>query len=75
MRVMWSFAEYVYMAFKFLFGGLSVGVNKGRKLNSQAHVELCLLYNASCVRIFFHSRSCISAYFRKEALRTLQQAS
>lgn len=31
---------------------VSAGVNKGRKLNSQASVDLSLFYNASCVWIF-----------------------
>lgn len=53
MWIMWNSAEYIYMVFKFLFGGVSAGVNKGRKLSSPAHVDLCLFYNASYVWIFF----------------------
>lgn len=29
MRMMWKSAEYFYMVFEFLCGGVSAGVNKG----------------------------------------------
>ena len=48
-----EFCRVRFMVFKFLFGGVSAGVNKGRKLNSQAYVDLCLFYSASYVLIFF----------------------
>jgi len=40
----------------FLFESVSAEVNKGRKLNWQAHVDLCLFYNASCVQIILLSQ-------------------
>lgn len=44
-------AEYIYRVCKFLFGRVSAGVNKVRKLNAQAHVEF--LHNASYGEINF----------------------
>lgn len=49
MQMMWISAEYIYMVFKFLCGGVSAGVNKSRKLNSQAHVDVCFFYSAGYV--------------------------
>lgn len=44
---------------KFLFGGVSAGVNEGRKLNSEAHVDLCLFCSAVWVQMVFYCHSCL----------------
>lgn len=59
---------------KVLLGGVIAGVSEGRKLNSQAHVDLCLLCSAVWVQMVFYCHSCISASLRRETLRTLQRA-
>lgn len=44
---------------RFCLEGISVLVNKPRKLNSQAHKDLCLFPNANQAQFFFSNFCCM----------------